>query len=532
MPLKIALYPFGSRGDVQPFIPLALALQERGHAVRIFATGVATAAWLQSAGLSVRLAEGVPDVDELIKSSPTLMQAMRTGNFQAFSKGRFELMQSFGAALVAGLAGFAEEFKADVALVHAVLNPFGCYMRELGTPVVKLYLQPAVPTALEAPIFFAQMPRLCSLLTSLGLALRLHRLQARMAQRSFLEPGSHGQAMRARASLPPLTIDRLCHFLATADVPVLCAYSPLIAPPPADYGAHVQVSRWSPGCSLAVRLTPTPSPHVQVSGFCTLSVAAQLASFAPGQALRTFLAAGPKPVYLGWGSMIAGGKGHMAALAVGAAMRAGLRAVVLGGWARIGAEGLPAPLRQYAAEHVLFCADSLPHEWLLPQCSCAVIHGGAGTTAAVLRSGIPCIVTPVFVDQFYWAQRVSALRVGFGFGTTPLLKVTAADVAAAICACVGPSAEAEAVRCNAAALGEALRAEDGLGAAVGLLEETAAAASRERWDSAPPPSTVGVAEAVRGQVVWWAAVVAAVAVPVAAYGLCRWGLGPMRPNNL
>ena len=146
MALKIALYPFGSRGDVQPFIPLALALQERGHAVRIFATGVATAAWLQSAGLSVRLAEGVPDVDELIKSSPTLMQAMRTGNFQAFSKGRFELMQSFGAALVAGLAGFAEEFKADVALVHAVLNPFGCYMRELGTPVVKLYLQPAVPT--------------------------------------------------------------------------------------------------------------------------------------------------------------------------------------------------------------------------------------------------------------------------------------------------------------------------------------------------------------------------------------------------
>jgi len=65
----------------------------------------------------------------------------------------------------------------------------------------------------------------------------------------------------------------------------------------------------------------------------------------------------------------------------------------------------------------------------------------------------------------------------------------------------------------------ALRAEDGLGAAVGLLEETAAAASRGRWDSAPPPSTV--AEAVRGQVVWWAAVVAAVAVPVAAYGLCR-----------
>lgn len=431
MPLKIAFFPFGSRGDVQPFIPLALALQEAGHNVHVLAIGEATASWLRAAGLSVRLAEGVPDVDELIKSSPALMEAMRTGNFAAFNKGRFEALQSSGAALVAGLSGFADEFKPDVALVHAMLNPFGCYLRELGTPVVKVYLQPGVPTALQAPIFFAFLPRLCALLTALGLAPKLHRLQAQLAQKFFLEPGGHGQAMRARAGLPPLTLDRFCHFLETSDAPVLCAYSPALAPPPADYGAHVQVS-----------------------GFCTLSVSAQLASFAPDEALRAFLAApgASKPVYMGWGSvamsitspswpatqavprrwadagrsqgllcsechlrlaeadlakvrvgsfsthhrsMIAGGSEHMAALAVGAAMRAGVRAVVLGGWARIGADSLPESLRAYAEEHVLFCPGSLPHEWLLPQCSCAVIHGGAGTTAAVLRSGVPCVVTRV-----------------------------------------------------------------------------------------------------------------------------------------
>ena len=48
----------------------------------------------------------------------------------------------------------------------------------------------------------------------------------------------------------------------------------------------------------------------------------------------------------------------MAALAVGAAMRAGVRAIVLGGWACIDAEGLPAPLREYANAHVLFCPGS------------------------------------------------------------------------------------------------------------------------------------------------------------------------------
>ena len=257
---------------------------------------------------------------------------------------------------------------------------------------------------------------------------------------------------------------------------------------------------------------------MQVSGFCALPVQAQLAGCAPAPTLRAFLAAGPKPVYLGWGSMIAGGAEHLAALAVGAAMRAGARAVVLGGWARIGARPACSAARVRGGR-VLFCADSLPHEWLLPQCSCAVIHGGAGTTAAVLRAGLPCVVTPVFVDQFYWAQRVAALRVGVGFGTTPLLKVTAADVAAAIRACVGPSAEAEAVRCNAAALGEALRAEDGVGAAVRLLEETAAAASRERWDSAPPAPSV--AEAARGPVRWAAAAAALAASGAAYHGLCK-----------
>ena len=85
-----------------------------------------------------------------------------------------------------------------------------------------------------------------------------------------------------------------------------------------------------------------------MSGFCALPAQAQLAGCAPAPALRAFLAAGPKPIYLGWGSMIAGGAEHLAALAVGAAMRAGARAVVLGGWARIGAAGLPAPLRAYA----------------------------------------------------------------------------------------------------------------------------------------------------------------------------------------
>ena len=72
------------------------------------------------------------------------------------------------------------------------------------------------------------------------------------------------------------------------------------------------------------------------------------------------------------------------------------------------------------------------------------------------------------------------------------------------------------MRRNAAALGALLRAEDGVAAAVGLIERTAATASRERWDSALPPPAVA-REAARGRAVWWA--VAAMVVVVAAHGL-------------
>jgi sterol 3beta-glucosyltransferase len=56
--------------------------------------------------------------------------------------------------------------------------------------------------------------------------------------------------------------------------------------------------------------------------------------------------------------------------------------------------------------------DSIPHSWLFPRMAAVVHHGGAGTTGAGLRSGVPSILTPYGADQFFWAQRVEALGVG------------------------------------------------------------------------------------------------------------------------
>jgi sterol 3beta-glucosyltransferase len=55
---------------------------------------------------------------------------------------------------------------------------------------------------------------------------------------------------------------------------------------------------------------------------------------------------------------------------------------------------------------------SAPHDWLFKQIDAAVHHGGAGTTGASLRAGLPTIVKPFFGDQFFFGSRVEDLGVG------------------------------------------------------------------------------------------------------------------------
>lgn len=188
--------------------------------------------------------------------------------------------------------------------------------------------------------------------------------------------------------------------------------------------------------------------------------------------------------------MVAGTAEEISRFAVEAAMGAGVRAVVLGGWAALSLDALPTgPLREYAAANVLFYAGSLPHEWLFPRCAAAVHHGGAGTVAAVLRCGIPNIVTPVFIDQFYWARRVQALRVGVGFDT-PLRSLGAPALAAAIKECL-TSAE---IQASAKTLGKRLRDErPGAETAADVVAEVArqrmlALAAAARTEDTRPPT--------------------------------------------
>jgi sterol 3beta-glucosyltransferase len=107
---------------------------------------------------------------------------------------------------------------------------------------------------------------------------------------------------------------------------------------------------------------------------------------------------------------------------------------------------------------------AVPHDWLFPRMAAVIHHGGAGTTAAGLRAGVPSVVVPSFGDQFFWGWRVGEL--GVGPKPIPRVKLTAAKLAGAIRQAVSD----EGMRGKAAQVGRQIDAEDGVGNAVALIE--------------------------------------------------------------
>jgi UDP:flavonoid glycosyltransferase YjiC (YdhE family) len=128
---------------------------------------------------------------------------------------------------------------------------------------------------------------------------------------------------------------------------------------------------------------------------------------------------------------------------------------LLSGWGGLQKTDLPA---------AVFMIDSIPHAWLFPRVAAVVHHGGAGTTAAGLRAGVPSLVIPFTTEQEFWGQRVRNL--GVGPAPIPRRKLTVDRLAQAIEEAVTNTA----MRQRAAELGSKIQAEDGIANAVEIIQ--------------------------------------------------------------
>jgi sterol 3beta-glucosyltransferase len=408
--MKILISTFGTHGDVQPFLALGQGLRASGHTV-----AVCTSASYRPTIETLEL-QYAPMSDTMLN----LTKALLDGSEKALA-----VMRRMGPAMRAMLEEewqAAQAFAPDLLVYHPKMLGSYHVAEKLGIPLVMAIPLPFYTRTRAFPNpFFA------------GLRLGGWANQASFRLMSVTGGMYSGMTNRFRKEtlgLPPLR--RFADQLVTragVPIPVLYPYSPHLLPVPADF-----------------------PPHVHVTGSWFLEPAR---AWEPPTSLTTFLEAGPAPVYVGFGSTGGRGAEQRAQVVLDALAQAGQRGVLARGWGGLATGALPA---------TVYALDEAPHGWLFPRLAAVVHHGGSGTTAAGLRAGKPTVICPSYGDQPFWGRLV--VERGLGPEPIPQRKLAASRLAEAIHA----AATNPAMRQRATALGEQIRAEDGVGNAVAILK--------------------------------------------------------------
>ncbi|WP_433335105.1 glycosyltransferase [Spirillospora sp. CA-294931] len=405
----ITFLAVGSRGDTQPYVALGRGLRARGHEVRVVCSR-SYAGLVRDAGL-----ECVPldaDIGALLASPEGQAWLAAGHNPLALARRLRTLVGPMADRHFSEIAAAAEG--ADY-LVCSTLGLIGHSVAVAGiTPYCLAGLQPSEPTG-EFPTFHVPGGR------SLG------RLGNRASHAVVDQVG--WQVFR------PLAVDyRRTRTLGKPSLasplavlrrrrrPLIYGYSPAVVPVPGDW-----------------------RPDVHVTGYWFLEPDA---GWRPPDALERFLDAGPPPVYVGFGSMVPGDAGATDLLVRAALRRAGVRGLLLG-------DG--------PSDESVHVVRDVPHSWLFPRVAAVVHHGGAGTTAAALRAGVPMVATPFGADQPFWGERVAAL--GVGPRPVPFRELTVDALARAI-----KAAGDQGMRDRAGRLGRRIAAEDGIARACDVIE--------------------------------------------------------------
>ena len=416
--MKIAMSTHGTRGDVQPFVSVALALMARGHDVTL-GTPVNLLSFVERCG--VRASRLALD-SQAFMESPQGRAWLRAGDAAKFMKELSAITHAHRDDLIADTERLTAG--ADVLVAGILTEDLVSTVAEArGLPMLALHFNPMRSNSAYAN----------GLVTTRALPGFLNRATHALADvawwKGFREDVNH---YRARLGLPPTTRSTAKR-LAERGTRTLHAFSPNVVPPPAEYAAMPVIG--------SIRFPD--------------AARARLGETARDPDLEVWLKAGPPPVFFGMGSMPVEQPEEMLRLIASVSTACDVRALVGAGWSRF-----------EAARHLrdrVRIVGAVDHGWLLPQCVAAVHHGGAGTVTAALGAGLPAVVVSVFADQPFWGSRLERMGVGVHL---PFKELGAASLERALRRVLAAD-----IRQAAASLGALVRAEpDGADRAVEYIE--------------------------------------------------------------
>jgi len=415
--MQVVIITAGSRGDVQPYVALGSGLREAGHVVRVLAS---------------------QDFQELITTHRLDFVDMG-GSIESVVQGMQGLLEGGNFLKILAAMGPAAERLIRRAVASGLVACEGSDLivaglgglfvglalsEKTGLPFVPAYLYPFTPTrdfpTVLLPTGEIRLPSWANRLS--------HRVGQQMMWQTFR--AADNQARRQVLGIAAAPFWGPFAGLEAEGRTILNGYSRHVVPTPKDWARSIYVTGyWS-------LVPPT--------------------GWEPPADLVAFLEEGPPPVYIGFGSMVNRKPEEAADLVLQALERSGQRGVLSAGWGGMKTLGLPASVHR---------VDAIPHAWLFPRMAAVVHHGGAGTTAASLRAGVPTVVTPFFGDQPFWARRIYVL--GVAPPPIPRRQLTVDRLTEAIQSAVTSAVMHD----RAAQLGELIRREDGIGRAVEVLEQ-------------------------------------------------------------
>jgi UDP:flavonoid glycosyltransferase YjiC (YdhE family) len=417
--MNITILAFGTRGDVQPILALGNALANRGHRVCMVAGGD-FGPWIEQHGIAA--ARSTVDIQSIMEGDAAREWVKHGNNPLVNMRVMRQLFLDHGRAMILDAWNACQG--AELIISGMLSDVYAVSIAErVGAHSISAWLQPSMrATRSGAATFNAPLP---------GRYSRLNYFFAKLLIEPFLWNLCGDVANRFREGTLGLKVQtRKQNAAARANMLVLHGYSRYVVPHPEDW-----------------------PPHLHTTGYWFLR---ETHAWEPPRELANFIAAGEPPICIGFGSMTGEDGDALAHLFVEAVQAARVRAILLSGWAGLGSAALPKNI---------FRIDAAPHEWLFPRMQAVVHHGGAGTTAASLRAGLPTVVVPHLADQTFWGKRVAAL--GAGPAPIPREKLTAARLASAIRTATTDTQ----MKQRAADLGTKIRGEDGTQRAIQVIEQ-------------------------------------------------------------
>ncbi len=419
--MHVAIITLGSRGDVQPYIALGVGLRHAGHSVCLI-THAPFADFVRDHDLDFyalddeqyELFQTPLGQTLLAQGTNSLAFALRYAQFinpqvHDYMKKCWVACQGANVIISSLLAIFyagSVAEKLGIAVVAAFLQPTQVPTNTFAEPSNPQILQPLLDTFKDKKAYYYS-----------------HTMTRAFYWRMF--SAKVNAARRDVLRLPPYDKQSPLKAIETGSLPLLFGYSPLVLPKPDDWGSNVHVT-----------------------GFWHLDYDA---GWQPSNELLNFLADGPPPVYIGFGSMRNTDPEATTELVVQVLARTRQRGILLTGWQGLASTRLP---------DTVLAVDQVPHAWLFPRTAAVVHHGGAGTTAESLRAGIPTITVPYISDQPFWGRRIYEL--GVGPQPIPRPKLSIDRLTDALCTAL----QDQEMRQRAVRIGQQLQAENGVQQAV------------------------------------------------------------------